>query len=237
MENIFLLKMLANFLEKREVASLALVTEARVDIQRFLTRRVVRDGETTKEETILPDGSFHGTRILENKEFVESQEYFFGKRHGRYHVLDKEKETEYVGVFTDGTPIGSFAIASGGQLISAVFYDEEGNVIRHKHHSFGKCPLKCRMYGHDLDYPHEFSWTFSSETEMTFVSSLMGKGEYIAEFSEIHEKEKENCWDYFLSCRRIKFLPEQTRPEFLFSRKIKEKNKPQGKPLRRICLP
>ncbi|AHA46049.1 hypothetical protein ISTM_151 [Insectomime virus] len=224
------------FLEKRELVSFTLVVEVKVNINDFLKTRIVKTNNKVEEATVFPDGSFHGMRTVTKKSSEKVQEYFFGIKHGKYCLSDNEKKVRYFGNFVRGVPSGLFGICSErGEVLSSVFYDENGTIIRHKHFARTKCPLKCKIYGHDIDYAHEFFWEFSGK-DITMVSVLTNRLDYTTKFRNVTE-DKEVCWDYFLSCRRNRFLPRQSKPEFLFTEEIEETNKKQGKPMRRICLP
>lgn len=229
------------FLEKREVIPFSLASGELPRAESFVSQKNsknVEHGTTFIIESVLPDGSLHGPRTAANIDFAREEEHAFGKRHGKYILSERKGSRNYEGEFCQDIPVGRFVVSSPKEIICDVFYDETGTIVRHNHFVRGMCPLKCQMYGHDLDYPHEFKWKFSKDgKELEMTTNLMGKEEYKTVFRDVHEKEKRECWSYFMSCKRTEYLPEQRMPEFLFSEKIQEQKKPQGKPLRRICLP
>ncbi|AEA07112.1 hypothetical protein LAU_0261 [Lausannevirus] len=228
------------FLEKKEAVPFSLASEELPNPKSFVEERNTRTESslTFVLEFVLPNGQIHGMRTTVNCNCIKEEEFSFGKRHGKYVLLERRGQRKYEGNFCQDVPVGRFIVSSPKEIICDVFYDERGTITRHNHFVRGECPLKCQMYGHDLDYPHEFVWKFSKDDkELEMTTNLMGEGEYKTVFREIREKEKGQCWSYFMSCRRTPHLPEQRMPDFLFSEKIEEQKKPQGKPLRKICLP
>lgn len=226
------------FLKKRELVSFVVNEDTKVDIDTFLSRKVERSEKFALDATILPDGSYHGTVRIANEKVVTNQEYVFGKRHGKYTATEKKTRREYCGFFFDGVPTGYFSIFLDNRVISNVFYDERGTITRHGHFSHDACPLKCQMYGHNINYPHETYWNFLEDSEELHMVSVFGNGgKQTVKFRDIRKEEKERCRDYFISRRRSQCLPKQRMPEFLFSDNIEDSREKQEKPLRRICLP